>query len=169
MEEIWRDIKDYEGYYQVSNRGIVKSLNYNHTGKEGIMKPHDNGKGYLRVQLCKDGKGKWYRINRLVAQAFLPNPNNLPEVNHIDGNPKNNNVNNLEWCDRKTNLELSSVGFTRNKFKCYIEEVSSGKKIKEFETIKSACEWASENLGCSKSYLQRKTGNISNGYRVMKV
>ena len=82
---------------------------------------------------------------------------------------KNNNVNNLEWCDRRTNLELSSVGFTRNKFKCYIEEVSSGKIIKEFETIKSACEWASENLGCSKSYLQRKTGNISNGYRVMKV
>ena len=105
----------------------------------------------------------------MVAEAFIPNPDNLPEVNHIDRNPKNNNVNNLEWCDRRTNLELSSVGFTRNKFKCYIEEVSSGKIIKEFETIKSACEWASENLGCSKSYLQRKTGNISNGYRVMKV
>ena len=82
--------------------------------------------------------GKDHKIHRLVAKTFIPNPNNLPEVNHIDGNPKNNNVNNLEWCDRKTNLELSSVGFTRNKFKCYIEEVSSGKNIKGFETIISA-------------------------------
>ena len=109
MKEIWRDIEGYKGKYQVSNMGRVKSLNYNNTGKEGIMEPHDNGKGYLRVQLCKDGKGKWYRINRLVAQAFLPNPNNLPEVNHIDKDKTNNKVENLEWCTTQYNVEYSQA------------------------------------------------------------
>ena len=108
MEE-WRDIKGYEGKYMVNNLGRVKSLNYRNTGKEGIMEPHDNGKGYLRVQLCKDGKGKWYRINRLVAQAFLPNPNNLPEVNHIDKDKTNNKVENLEWCTTQYNVEYSKA------------------------------------------------------------
>ena len=108
MEE-WRDIKGFEGKYMVSNLGIVKSLNYNNTGKEGIMEPHDNGKGYLRVQLCKNGKGKWYRINRLVALAFIPNPDNLPEVNHIDKDKTNNKVENLEWCTTQYNVEYSQA------------------------------------------------------------
>ena len=107
MEEIWRDIKGYEGKYMVSNLGRAKSLNYNNTGKEGIMKPQDNGDGYLFVQLCKDGKVKNCRINRLVAMAFLPNPNNLPEVNHKDENTKNNRVDNLEWCTRQYNVDYS--------------------------------------------------------------
>ena len=116
MEEIWRDIKDYEGYYQVSNRGIVKSLERmkrNNGGyqkiPEKILKVYDNGKGYLRVQLCKDGKVKNCRINRLVAQAFLPNPNNLPEVNHIDQDKTNNCVENLEWCTTQYNVEYSQA------------------------------------------------------------
>ena len=107
MEEIWRDIKGFEGKYMVSNLGRAKSLNYNNTGKEGIMKPQDNGDGYLFVQLCKDGKVKNCRINRLVAMAFLPNPNNLPEVNHKDENTKNNRVDNLEWCTRQYNVDYS--------------------------------------------------------------
>ena len=109
MKEIWRDIKGYEGKYQVSNMGRVKSLNYKNTGKERIMKPHDNGRGYLRVVLCKEGKGKQCRINRLVAQAFLPNPDNLPEVNHIDQCRTNNNVENLEWCTTQYNVEYSQA------------------------------------------------------------
>ena len=103
MEE-WRDIQGYEGLYMVSNLGRVKSLNYHRTGKERIMKPSDNGHGYLFVVLCKDGKDKNCRINRLVAQAFLPNPDNLPEVNHKDENKYNNCVENLEWCDRSYNV-----------------------------------------------------------------
>ena len=103
MEEIWRDVKEYEGYYQVSNRGIVKSLNYNHTGKEGIMKAQDNGDGYLYVNLWKEGKMKSCTIHRLVAIAFLPNPNNLPEVNHISEDKSDNRVENLEWCSRLYN------------------------------------------------------------------
>lgn len=103
MEEIWRDVKEYEGYYQVSNRGIVKSLNYNHTGKEGILKAQDNGDGYLYVNLWKEGKMKSCTIHRLVAIAFLPNPNNLPEVNHISEDKSDNRVENLEWCTRLYN------------------------------------------------------------------
>lgn len=105
--EIWKDIKDYEGLYQVSNLGRVKSLNYKRTGKEEILKAYDNGDGYLFVQLSKDGKVKNCRINRLVAQAFLPNPDSLPEVNHKDENPKNNRVENLEWCTRQYNVDYS--------------------------------------------------------------
>ena len=109
-EEIFKDIEGYEGKYQTSNRGNVKSLNYRGTGKEKILKPQKTGDSYLQVHLYLDGKGKFYLVHRLVAQAFLPNPDNLPEVNHKDENPKNNNVDNLEWCTSKYN---SNYG-TRN-------------------------------------------------------
>ena len=116
MKEEWRDIEGYEGKYMVSNMGNVKSLKrtvwYNggyYKKSEKILKGCDNGKGYLRVELCKDGKGKWYRINRLVAQAFLENPQNLPEVNHIDQDKTNNKVENLEWCTNQYNVEYSKA------------------------------------------------------------
>ena len=107
--EIWKDIEGYDGLYEVSNTGKVKSLNYRRTGKEKILKPQDNGKGYLYVILYKDGKMKSCRVNRLVAQAFLPNPDNLPEVNHIDQCRTNNNVENLEWCTTHYNVEYSQA------------------------------------------------------------
>ena len=116
MEEIWRDIKGYEGYYQVSNIGSVKSLERTVRNGRGykiipekILEGYDNGNGYLYVKLCKEGKRNQYRINRLVAMAFIPNPNNLPEVNHKDENPKNNCVDNLEWCTRQYNVEYSKA------------------------------------------------------------
>ena len=107
MEE-WRDIKGFEGKYMVSNLGRVKSLNYHRTGKEKIMKGNANGDGYLYVTLSKDGKVKTCRINRLVAQAFLENPNNLPEVNHKDENKYNNCVENLEYCSRSYNVNYGT-------------------------------------------------------------
>ena len=107
MEEIWRDVKGHKGRYMVSNLGRVKSLNYSNTGKEGILNAEDNGKGYLRVRLWKDGKVEKCRINRLVAIAFIPNPDNLPEVNHKDEDKTNNRVENLEWCSRQYNVEYS--------------------------------------------------------------
>ena len=119
-EEVWKDIEGYEGYYQISNMGRVKSLERTVWNKgrgcyitvsEKIRKGRDNGYGYLYVGLSKDGKVKQCRINRLVSQAFIPNPNNLPEVNHKDENPKNNRVENLEWCDRSYNVNYG----TRNK------------------------------------------------------
>ena len=109
MREEWRPVVGYEGLYEVSNMGNVKSLNYRGTGKEGILKPYDDGHGYLKVMLSKEGKDKQYRINRLVAQAFIENPDNLPEVNHKDKVRTNNCVDNLEWCTTQYNVEYSKA------------------------------------------------------------
>ena len=110
MEE-WKPVRNYEGKYMVSNTGEVKSLNYRRTGKERILKGVDYGEGYLYVSLWKDGKVKQCRINRLVAQAFIPNPNNLPEVNHKNEDKTDNRVENLEWCSKSHNVNHG----TRNK------------------------------------------------------
>ena len=100
MEE-WKDIESFEGY-QVSNEGRVK----NSKGK--ILKPQKNSCGYLRVQLWEDGKQVMKFIHRLVAEAFLPNPQNLPQVNHKDEDKANNRVENLEWCTAKYNSNYGS-------------------------------------------------------------
>ena len=114
--EIWKDIAGYEGLYQVSNLGRVKSLPREHkcyadrqyVTKERILIAHPNSKGYLRVQLKKDGKVEQLFLHRLVAEAFIPNPSNKGEVNHIDNVPTNNNAENLEWTTHKENMEWSS-------------------------------------------------------------
>ena len=103
MQEIWRDNKDYEGLYQVSNLRRVKSLNYNRTGKERAIKKKKNKGGYLWVWLHKDGEKKHCLVHRLVVQAFIPNPDGLPQVNHIDEDKTNNCIENLEWCSQKYN------------------------------------------------------------------
>lgn len=112
MKEIWEDIKGYEGLYQISNLGRVKSLGNNKMRKEKILKPYILKKGnYLRIGLTNNGIRKMYLVHRLVAETFIPNPNNLPQVNHKDENTSNNCVSNLEFCD---NLYNSNYG-TRNK------------------------------------------------------
>ena len=103
MNEIWKDIVGYEGLYQISNLGNVKSLNYRRTGKERILNPGNNGCGYLFVILCNNGKRKHFKIHRLVANAFLENPDNKSDVNHKDEDKTNNNVDNLEWMTRQEN------------------------------------------------------------------
>lgn len=109
MKEIWKDIKGYEGLYQVSNMGNVKSLNYRHTGEEKIRKPKVDRYGYLRVNLYKNGKCKMLTVHRLVLMTFAP-INNMDklEVNHKDENKQNNCLSNLEWCDRKYNSNYGS-------------------------------------------------------------
>ena len=151
--------------YAITDDGKVISYKYK---QPRIMATYFQASGYENIKLCKNNKTYHKSIHRLVAEAFIPNPDNLPEVNHKDLNRSKNIVSNLEWCDRKGNLEKSSCGFTRNFFNCYLEKVDTGEVIKEFKTISAASEWAGENLNCSKSYLQRKAGNISNGYRIMK-
>ena len=108
--EIWKDIEGYEGLYQVSNLGRVKSLErtiWNNGGlykkSERILKAYDNGHGYLRVELYKEGNREQPLVHVLVATAFLDNADNLPEVNHKDENKYNNCVENLEYCSRLYN------------------------------------------------------------------
>lgn len=103
--EIYKEIEGYEQLYQISNQGNVKSLGNggSNASKEKILKPNKLKDGYLRVNLCKEGKRKSYLIHRLVAEAFIENPNNYPQVNHKDENPTNNCVENLEFCDAKYN------------------------------------------------------------------
>ena len=86
MNEIWEPVKGYEGLYEVSNLGRVKSLNYKRTKQEKILKPNITKANYQQVHLCKDKKIKILYIHRLVAETFIPNPNNYPCVNHKDEN-----------------------------------------------------------------------------------
>lgn len=115
MREIWKDIKGYEGLYKVSNTGKVFSCKSNK-----ILST--NGQGYLQVQLRKDNASKAKRIHRLVAEAFIPNPENKPQINHIDHNPQNNNVENLEWV---TSYENYRAYILHDKSKQAIEKIKA--------------------------------------------
>ena len=118
-EEIWRPIKGYETYYEVSNYGNVRSLDRivvysdgrKRLWKRRIIKPVKDKDGYLLCSLCKNGQNKTVKIHRLVAEEFITNPNNLPVINHKDENKDNNYAGNLEWCDGKYNANYG----TRNK------------------------------------------------------
>lgn len=110
----WKLIEGFDGIYSVSNYGEVRN---NRTGK--LMKPRKNEKGYLRIGLTTNGKQKCMRVHRLVAQAFIPNPENKPEVNHIDFNKENNCVNNLEWVTCKENSDHSFWNRKRSNEKNY--------------------------------------------------
>lgn len=102
--EIWKDVVGYECKYMVSNMGRVKSLNYNNTGKEKILKPFKNRKGYLQVILCKNNKIKKFLVHRLVAASFIPNTENKPCIDHINTIKDDNRACNLKWCTAKENV-----------------------------------------------------------------
>lgn len=107
-KEIWKDIPNYEGSYQVSNYGRIKSLPRKRIRKtEKVLKSFTNNSGYEIIRLYQNGLERKYLIHRLVAEVFVTNVNNLPQVNHIDGNKHNNNVNNLEWCTASQNMKHS--------------------------------------------------------------
>ena len=138
LNEIWKDILGYEGLYQVSNFGRIKIINYRQTGREKIMKLQLKKNNYLDIGLTKDGKTKRFLIHRLVAQAFIPNTNNLPQVNHKDEDKQNNHYLNLEWCTHEYNINYG----TRNE-KCskklskpVLQYTLDGKFVKEWESIK---------------------------------
>ena len=163
--EIWKDIEGYEGLYQVSNQGRVKSLERKvdnghciRTVPERILKPNKTKKGYQLVNLWKEGKIKRMSVHRLVAKAFLPNPENLPQVNHKDENPSNNHVDNLEWCDARYNINYGS------RTERMIEKQS--KPVQQFTIDGSFVrEWLSTNEAGRNGFHQGNICDCCNGNR----
>lgn len=127
MNEEWKPIKGYEGFYEISNRGRVKRIKQlreighspNRIRKfydvDRLLNPWDNGHGYKVISLIKDGRRKNHYVHRLVGEHFIPNPYNLEEINHKDFNRANNRVENLEWCDRSYNAYYSIERYKKPK------------------------------------------------------
>lgn len=150
--EIWKDIPGYEGFYQASNLGNIKSVERYYVGGcgcrrkvGGIRKPHKMKDGYLHLMLCKNGNKKHFLVHRLIAITFIPNPNNLPEVNHKDENRQHNSVDNLEWCSSSYNSNYGN----RNKR----VGLGNGKKV-----IQSDFEGRIISVYKSASEASRQTG-----------
>lgn len=180
--EVWKDVLGYEGLYQVSNLGRVKRLPYKLVGRtigkkkeyirnfpEKIMIGSICENGYIRVTLSKDGKSCYKNIHKLVADAFIPNPNNYPCINHKDETRTNNNINNLEWCSYSYN---NTYGNAKKKFaESYSKNHSTpvamfslcGEKINEFPSIKSAAKFVGGNE-CNIYRAAKKIRKTAYGY-----
>lgn len=155
MDEIWKDVKGYEGLYEISNKGNVKSLNYNKTGIEKELKQAINTHGYCFVQLSNRKKKL---IHRLVADAFIPNTDNLPQVNHKDENKLNNCAENLEWCTaeyntnygtcikRRSDKQKGKSRYWQNK---QIVAYKDGTLYKEYKSITDAA----NDIGCKMNQI----------------
>lgn len=155
--EEWRPVPGYEGLYEASNTGKVASLNYNGTGARRELKPIKKHHGYMVVRLYRKGEWKAIRLHRVIAKTFIPNAGNLPEINHIDEDPSNNAVSNLEWCTHKYN---STYGGHNKRIS---EALTNGKLSKAVvatlpdgtvERYPSQAE-AKRVLGCAQSGISR--------------
>lgn len=152
--EVWKDIKGYEKLYQVSNLGNIKTLDYNHTKKEHLLKPILQQDGYYAVNLMKNGKRKRLRINRIVASAFLGESNLV--VNHKNGNKLDNRVENLEWCTCKENTKHAmNTGLIKTiPIMCYNLDNA---KTKIFKSIKIASKFLNINEETIRYHINSET------------
>ena len=164
MTEEWRDIAGYEGIYQVSNFGRVKRATATRRfNDEHILQAHDDHHGYDQVRLCKDGKQITAKVSRLVATAFLPNPDNLPEVNHKDEDKTNNCVTNLEWCTHIYNSRYGTRGKRIGKAhaKPIVQCSINGTFIRRWNSVSEV----TDTLGYDQSNICKcLTGKYSNAY-----
>lgn len=160
MVEVFLDIKGYEGLYQVSNYGRVRSLNYKRTGEVRVLKAAKDKAGYLQIGLCKNGKQNWRKVHRFVAEAFIPNPDNLPEVNHIDEDKSNNCVWNLEWCTRKYNVNYGTR--TEQTSTPVYQYTKDSVFVKEYPSIREASRQTGINrcniASCCRGYKYKSAG-----------
>lgn len=171
--EIWKDIKGFEGFYQVSNLGRIRSLARKSKGRWGqkifngiVLQPVVSDRGYIKARLYKSGKGITIRVHRVVAEAFVPNPHNYAEVNHKNEIKTDNRSENLEWSDRKHNCQYGTRTKRQSeKLSCPIRQITkSGEVVREFISSKEAerlCGYSSSHINeCCNG--KRKT---SNGYK----
>lgn len=177
IEEIWKDVYGYEGYYQVSNMGRVRSLDryiyHNGARNESKMifikgkelKPHDAGRKHLTVCLMKNGIGNIYYIHRLVMETFTENIDNLPRINHKDENPYNNELSNLEWCTHKYNTNYGSCIKKRSEKIC--KSVSRYDNNMNYIDTFNSCSQAGKELNIDSSSIAkcaRGERNTAGGY-----
>ena len=157
MEE-WRSIKDYEGYYEVSNKGRVRS-------KYRILKPQLQANGYYSVRLSKNNIVQMKRVHRLVAETFIANPCNRNQVNHIDGNKLNNNVENLEWVTPSentqhsydNNLQKKPVGVLNSQAKLNWEKVREIRALKDKYSRKELAQLFNVSVGTIGDIINERT------------
>lgn len=155
----WKPVVGYEGYYEVSNTGLVRRI------KGNILKPKIEKNGYVRYHLSQNGKAKTILAHRIVALAFIPNPNNYPTVNHKDENKENNQVDNLEWCDMPYQNRYGQGAINRNKAKekPVLQYDKDGNFIKKFDSVKKAATELNLNESsihyvCKKQRRYKSTG-----------
>ena len=173
MQEIWKDIVNYETLYQVSNYGNIKSYHKNHIDKQPIiLKPILSTSGYYKITLHKNNKSKTHYIHRIVAEAFIPNPHHLPQVNHIDGIKTHNNITNLEWVSEQDNtLHAINMGLRpthppvkkgNNAPGCHriIQYTTNMTKIKEWASIKDAAKHLGANPNSISKCLSGKAKTL---------
>ena len=167
--EVWKDITGYEGLYQVSSLGRVKSLErFKLDGRrcaERIMKPSADLGGYLSCELCNDGRGKRFLIHRLVAEAFLQNPDNKREVNHINGIKSDNSIENLEWSTSSENtIHAYRHGLEVKPTRAVLQFDLQGNFIREWASAQEAAPstgtYKSNICHCCKGRLKHAGGYI---------
>lgn len=174
--EIWKDIENFEGLYQISNLGRVRSVDrvvhildpksnreYNRHFPECIKSTNLDTKGYVMVTLKKDGKTSRYRIHRLVAKAFIPNPNNLPQVNHKDENKENNCMSNLEWCTNDYNGTYGTR-ILRISEKRRGKSTHNSIKVEILGIVYESLTKAGQAIGVSGDTIKRRIENKVKGY-----
>ena len=173
-QETWKDVVGYEGFYKISNKGNVKSVErLDSIGRKcgGLtLRAREHKHGYLHVSLYKNNKNKNKLIHRLVSEAFIPNPNLFLEVNHIDENKKNNEIANLEWCDTKYNVNYGTrnarVGNKLSK-KVKAVNVINGEVIRfnsTSEARKNGYSGGNVSSACRGDFRNGKGNLIGNGH-----
>lgn len=182
-KEVWRDIPEYLGYYQISNLGRVRSLERtityspskaypngrNMVLKQRVLKPCTDKKGYEFVQLFINNKFRSKKVHRLVAEVFIPNPNNLPQVNHKDEVKNNNKVTNLEWCSAAYNVNYGVGKYkkTLGKRIPVVQYTIDNVLVREYESATAAAKSLNKSQGSSRQILQACRGkhNTTFGYK----